>query len=95
MEFYVRSKLGAISMGLLLAHFWQVSIAYGNESFETDRGYREPAVVGTAIVDDSVPLAIEDEQDYQSDLKEGTSPQNQQTSDSVNLDPPPQETAYR
>jgi hypothetical protein len=44
---------GIISLELIL-NFLSLNFSYSQSSFETDRGYREPAVLGPAIVDETV-----------------------------------------
>ena len=88
MSFHFQSKLGLLSVGLfLLTYLWQVDIAHCEESsYESDRGYREPAVMGPAIIDEAAPLAIEDEQESQLES---------QAFDSISVDSMNHEAAYR
>ena len=52
MDFYLRCAL----------IFSVCSFAFAEESsYETDRGYREPAVIAPAIVDESVSVSADDE----------------------------------
>jgi len=56
----------AILITFLLAP-WTGSFAWGDASFETDRGNREPAVLGPAIIDDESTSALDSSLDESTD----------------------------